>query len=207
VTRIVVIALASLLAAAPTTAQTSLEVQVGAVGSGALAEDSIVNPITVGPAPGLGVTLGVMTEFDGPFHAGARVGWAHSNVRSRELDTKATVLPLTVWTGVLALGIRITGMVRAEARFGAVKYAPGGETNGTIFQDAAPLTATAGLGARVDRRVNANWTLGLHAAIDLHQFDTPTLRTAGFAGARTVHRISVGATVRWGKAPDQGDEE
>jgi hypothetical protein len=207
VTRAVVFTLASLVAAVPTTAQTSVEFQIGAVGSGALAEDSIVNPITVGPAPGLGLTLGVMTEFDGPFHAGARVGWAHSNVQRRELDTEVTILPLSVWTGVLAVGIRIMGMVRAEARFGAIKYAPGGETDGTLFQDASPLTATAGLGARVDRRMSPNWTIGLHAAIDLHQFDTPTLRNAGFAGARTVHRITVGAVVRWGTAGDQINEE
>jgi hypothetical protein len=195
------------MAATPTNAQTSVEFQVGAVGSGPLAKDTIVNPITVGPALGLGLTLGVMTEFEGPFHAGARVGWAHSNVRRHELDTQTTVLPLSVWTGVLALGVRVTGMVRAEARFGVVKYAPGGDTNGTVFQDAAPLTATAGLGARVDRRMSRNWTIGLHAAIDLHQFDTPTLRNAGFAGARTVHRITVGAAVRWGSAGDQIDEE
>ena len=189
-----------LLAAPGARAQVSAELQAGAAASGILVEDVVVNVITLQPAVGPSIGLGVRSDFSGPFHAAARLHWSRSNLEREELDVRTSVLPLTVWTGTVALGVRVTPLLQAEARFGALKYAPGGETDGTIFQDEKPLVAMLGVGAVLDTRIGARWSLGLHGAIDFHQFETLTLRTAGFLGARTVHRITVGASVRWGGA-------
>jgi hypothetical protein len=187
----------TLLGAGTVQAQMSLELQAGVGVSGTLVEDAIVNVVTVRPSIGPHAGVGVMAEFAGPFHAGARIGWTHSNLEREELGARMTILPLTVWSGMFVLGARVTRAVSAEARFGAVKYAPGGDSEGTLFQDASPLAAAFGLGVRAERSLGARWALGVHAAYDLHQFETQTLRAAGFTGARTVHRITAGASIRW----------
>lgn len=193
--------LLALMAAPAARAQVSVEMQAGAAASGVLVEDVIVNVVTIRPAIGPSIGLGVRSDFGGPFHAAARIQWNRSNLERKELDVRTTVLPLTVWTGSIALGARLSPLLRVEARFGALKYAPGGETDGTLFQDEAPLAAMLGAGIVLDKRLGPRWSVGLNGAVDFHQFETQTLRTAGFLGARIVHRITVGASVRWGGAP------
>jgi hypothetical protein len=87
--------------------------------------------------------------------------------------------------------------VSAELAFGAIKYDPDGNTDGTVFQDDAPLVATLGLGVRADRPIGEQLTLGVHVGYELHQFDTRSLRSAGFTSGRLAHRVSVSAALRW----------
>ena len=194
------IAAAALCAlAVPARAQLSAEGLVGAAWSSPLAKDVIVNPITLQPriAPSLALSLG--TWVDQRYHIGGRVRWARSTLARHEIGERTSVIPLTVWTGTLVFGRRMWRCVAAELWFGGLKYAPSGDADGTIFQDGSPLMALLGLGVRVDRPVTDRLTLGVHAGYDVHQFETQTLRAAGFTSGRIVHRISLSATLRWSR--------
>lgn len=192
-------ATASLLAAVTTAAgaQVFAEVQAGAAWSSPLVEDSIVNAITLAPqiAPVLGVAVG--TQLGERYSIAGRVRWARSNLTRRELGASSTVLPLTVWSGTVVFRRTVWRRVAAELQFGAIKYAPSGDTDGTVFQDDAPLVATLGLGVRADRPISERLSVGLHVGYDVHQFDTQSLRSAGFTSGRLVHRVAVSATLRW----------
>jgi hypothetical protein len=182
-------------------AQLTAELQPGAAWSSPLVEDSIVNAITLAPqlAPAIGLGLG--TRLGERYGIMGRVRWARSNLQRRELGDSRTVLPLTVWTGSIVLQRTMWRSVSAEVQFGATKYAPSGTTDGTVFQDDGPLLGTLGLGVRADRAVGERLALGVHVGYDLHQFDTQSLRSAGFTSGRLVHRVSVSAVLRWRK-PD-----
>jgi hypothetical protein len=188
-----------LLAGVATTAHAQLfaEVQAGAAWSSPLVEDSIVNAITVAPqiAPALGVVVG--TRLGERYGIAGRLRWARSNLQRQELGESITVLPLGVWTGSIVLERSMWRSVSAELQFSAIKYDPGGNADGTVFQDDAPLVATLGLGVRADRPVSERLTVGVHVGYDVHQFDTQSLRSAGFTAGRFAHRVSVSVALRW----------
>ncbi len=183
--------------AAPTRAQVSAEALVGATWSSALVEDVIVNAITLQPqiAPSLAVSVG--TWVDERYHIGGRIRFARSDLARRELGEHTSVIPLTVWTGTLVFGRRMWRSIAAEIWFGGIKYSPSGDTDGTIFQDGSSLLATLGLGVRAEHAITDRLSLGVHVGYDAHQFETQTLRTAGFTSGRFAHRVSVSATLRW----------
>jgi len=178
--------------------QVLVGLDMGGTWTSDLAQDVIVNAITVAPAvaPTIAVALG--TPISDVYSVGIRVRWTHSDVTRHELNTDFTVLPLTVWTGMVTLERRLTDWGTVEGAVGAIKYAPGSDgRSATLFQDDAPLAATVGLGARARRPVSHRWALGAYLAYDAHQFVTQALRAGGAGGARTVHRVSGGISVYW----------
>jgi hypothetical protein len=50
---------------------------------------------------------------------------------------------------------------------------------------------------RADRPVSERLTVGVHVGYDVHQFDTQSLRSAGFTSGRFAHRVSVSVALRW----------
>ncbi len=183
--------------AAPARAQVTAEVLVGAAWSSPLVEDVIVNAITLQPQIAPGLTASVGTWLNARYHVGGRIRWARSDLKRHELGERTSVLPLTVWTGTIVFERKMWRSVAAEVWFGGIKYAAGGDADGTVFQDGSSLMATLGLGVRADRAITDRLTIGIHVGYDAHQFDTQTLRTAGFTGGRIVHRVAVSASLRW----------
>ncbi|MDH3291717.1 MAG: hypothetical protein OEO20_03640 [Gemmatimonadota bacterium] len=188
-----------LCGAAPTArGQVLVGLDVGGMWTSDLAQDVIVNAISVAPALAPTIAVAVGTPISDVYSVGIRVRWAHSDVTRHELDADFTVLPLTVWTGTVTLERTLTNWGTVEGAVGAIKYAPGSDDrSATLFQDDAPLAATVGLGARARRPISPRWTLGAYLAYDVHQFVTQALRAGGAVGARTVHRVSGGISVYW----------
>lgn len=176
--------------------QFTAEIQAGAAWSSSLVEDSIVNAITLAPQLAPTVAIAVGAQLGERYGIAGRVRWARSNLQRRELGEASTVLPLTVWIGTAVLQRTMWRRVSAELQFGAIKYAPAGNTDGTVFQDDAPLVATVGAGLRAEHPIGERLAVGIHVGYDLHQFDTQSLRSSGFTSARLVHRLAVSATLR-----------
>jgi hypothetical protein len=119
-------------------------------------------------------------------------------------DTAATTITgLTVWAPTVALGTPLTPWLRAEARVGALFYAPS-DRAGNLFSDGAPVEPALGIGLFVERALG-RWLRGaLHARYDIHRFTTATLEARGFDGKTVVHRvgISVSLSRRFGDGSD-----
>ena len=181
----------------PARAQVAVDLLAGVVWSSPLARDEIVAPLTVAPQIAPSLALGVSMPLDARYRLGLRAGWARSQLVRREADETTAILPLNVWTGALVVERSVARMATAEARIGGMKYAPGGDAGGTIFQDDAPFTAVIGLGIRAYRPVGDRFLIGVHVGYDFHRFETQALKSGGFTSGRTVHRVSVSAHVRW----------
>lgn len=181
----------------PARAQVAVDALAGVVWSSPLVRDEIVAPLTVAPQIAPSLMLGAGFPLDDRHRLGLRVGWARSDLVRSEADETVAILPLTTWSGSVVLERQMVRQVAAEARLGGLKYAPGGNTDGTIFQDDAPFAPLLGLGLRAWHPVGARVALGLHVAYDFHRFETQALKSGGFTSARSVHRLTVSANLRW----------
>jgi len=182
--------------AAPASAQISFEARAGAQFSSILVRDSINQEVTVGakPAPSVGLAIG--SSMNDTWHLSVGVRWSKSDLVRREAGQEIAILPLTVWTGMLQLRRPLTDWAAVEGTIGAIKYAPSGELNGTIFQDNAPLFPAAGLAVRVEKGLGSRWGVGLEAAYDFHRFTTQALQAADIREHRSVHRVAVSVVFR-----------
>ncbi len=193
----VLLLVGTLTAPAAGRAQLTVELGAGAVTSTKLARDSIVEAFSVGPAVAPVLDLAVETVLNPRYRLAVTVQWARSDLERRATGPDARVLSLTVWSGGLALRRRIVGGATVEATMGVIKYAASAaERAATLFRDDAPLLPTVGLGARVERGLGSRLTLGLRAGYALHRFSTQALRSDGFNGDRTVHRLSLSVSLR-----------
>lgn len=181
----------------PVSAQLAIDALAGAVWSSPLVRDEIAAPLTVAPQIAPSVVLGGGFPLDARHRLGVRIGWARSDLVRTEQDETTAILPLTMWTGSVVLERQMLRQVAAEARLGGIKYAPGGSTEGTLFQDDAPFAPLLGLGVRAWRPIGSRVAVGLHVAYDFHRFETQVLKSGGFTSARSVHRLTVSANLRW----------
>jgi len=181
----------------PVRAQVAIDALAGVVWSSPLVRDEIVAPLTVAPQIAPSLTLGGGFPLDGRHRLGVRIGWARSDLVRTEQDGTTAILPLTMWSGSVVLERLLLRQVAAEARLGGIKYAPGGSTDGTLFQDDSPFAPLLGLGVRAWHPIGSRVAVGLHVAYDFHRFETQALKSGGFTSARTVHRLTVSANLRW----------
>jgi hypothetical protein len=184
----------------PAHAQVFVELGAGATWSSNLVRDTIIDGFTVQPtlAPTLGLSAG--TVLSPQYEIAVDLGWARSNLRLSDDQGSRNIIPLTVWSGAVALRWRVKPWAVARARIGAVKYRPAAEgRDATLFRDDQPLEAAVGLGTRFEYTVGRRWTLGLDVGWDVHRFMTQALSAEGFETG-LVHRVSVAATVRWSNA-------
>jgi hypothetical protein len=175
----------------------AVDALAGVVWSSPLVRDEIVAPLTVAPQIAPSVSLGASLPLDARDRLGIRFGWARSDLVRTEQDETTAILPLTVWSGSVVLERLLSRQVAGEARLGGLKYAPGGDANGTIFQDDAPFAPLLGLGVRAWQPIGGRVVIGLQLAYDFHRFETQALKSGGFTSARSVHRLAVNATLRW----------
>jgi hypothetical protein len=168
---------ALLAGASPLQAQLAADVLAGAAWSSPLVRDKIVAPLTVAPQIAPSLALGASFPLNDRYRLGLRVGWARNDLVRTEQGETTAILPLTVWSGAVVLERAVIRQVAAEARIGGLKYAPGGDTSGTIFDGDAPFVPSI--------------------AYDFHRFETQPLKSGGFTSARSVHRVTVSATLRW----------
>jgi len=186
-----------LAGASPLQAQLAADVLAGAAWSSPLVRDEIVAPLTVAPQIAPSLALGASFPLNDRYRLGLRVGWARNDLVRTEQGETTAILPLTVWSGAVVLERAVIRQVAAEARIGGLKYAPGGDTGGTIFDGDAPFVPSIGLGVRTWHPVSDRLQIGLHVAYDFHRFETQPLKSGGFTSARSVHRVTVSATLRW----------
>ena len=193
---ILVLALVPIVSPAPTYAQIFAEARAGVQLSSILVRDSINQEITVGakPAPSIGLAVGSVLSSSWNLAFGLR--WSRSDLVRRESGEDFAILPLTVWAATLAIRRPLTHWATVEGSIGGIKYAPGGEREGTIFQDDAPLLPAAGLAARAKRTLGERWGVGLEVAYDFHRFTTQALREADIGEHRSVHRVAVSVVFR-----------
>ena len=181
---------------APASAQISVEARAGAQFSSILVRDWINQEITVGAKPAPSMVLAVGSRLNDRWHLSFGLRWSRSDLVRREAGQEVAILPLTVWTGTLALRRPLTDWAAIEGSIGGIKYAPSGELDGTIFQDNAPLLPAAGLSARVEQGLGSRWGVGLEVAYDFHRFTTQALRDTGIGEHRSVHRVAVSVVFR-----------
>ncbi|NIN13430.1 MAG: hypothetical protein GTN62_11350 [Gemmatimonadales bacterium] len=192
------VALQLIATALPTNArgQIFLELRGGAMLSSALVRDSIVEAFTVRPAVAPTIDLAVGTVLNEQYRLAVAVRWARSDLKRSTDGGNIPIIPLTAWTGSVALRRRLSSWASAQGTIGAVKYAPAGTgRNATLFRDNAPLLPIVGLGARIEHRISPRLVVGLDAAYDFHRFSTLALRAEGITGDRSVHRFSLGITL------------
>ncbi len=177
-------------------AQVFAEARLGAQVSSILVRDSINQEITVGAKPAPTAVLSVGTALNERWHLAFGIRWSRSDLTRREAGQDVAMLPLTVWTATLGLRRPLNDWATVEGSVGGIKYAPGGDVDGTIFQDNAPFLPTAGLAARLEKALGARWGIGLELAYDFHRFTTHALREGGIAEHRSVHRAALGIALR-----------
>jgi hypothetical protein len=180
-----------------TGAQVFLEVRAGAQGSSDLVRDSITQEITVRPKTAPSIVVAAGSPLNVKWSLALSLRWTRSDLMRTEAGEEAKLLPLTVWTGMLAVRRSLTDWASVEGSIGGVKYAPGGDLDGTIFQDDSPLVPAVGVVGRVERGFGSRWTAGFELAYDFHRFTTQALRVVGLGEARSVHRVAASILLRW----------
>jgi hypothetical protein len=185
------------LALAPTWAgaQVAISARAGLQLTSALVHDSVVEPITVQVRPAPVFALSIEGPLSRPFIVVAGVAVSRSNVVAHAPSGDVLLTGLTVWHPTLAMRRPILPWLGAEARVGAVIYAPS-KRAANLFQDGAPVDATLGAGVQVERDLGAALAVGLSLQYDATRFTTKTLQAHGFVGATVVHRVSLSATIR-----------
>ena len=199
--RLAVLGLLSLSIGVPSAAVRA-QVRVGARGgvlvSSNLVRDSIgVEPITVraNTAPFLGVTLETHVNPDTWLGASVQVG--RSDLVSKTPSDETSVATLTVWTPAATLSRRLTPWFAVTVRAGAVIYRPSNRL-GTIFQDGTPVEPVLGASVSAYRPLGSRFTAAVEIGYDAHRFTTARLEREGFTGSTTVHRLTVGISIRAG---------
>jgi hypothetical protein len=177
-------------------AQMFVELKGGALLGTPLVRDSIVQAFTIVPSIAPTVAVAAGTQLSDLYSLALSVRWARSDLVRREAGQTTAVLPLTVWSGSIALRRQVTQWATVEAEVGGIKYATGGMRDGTLFQDDAPLLPAVGVSARADRGIGSGWTLGIETHYDFHRFTTQALRAGGLTGHRSVHRVAATLVVR-----------
>lgn len=182
---------------ASSNAQAFLEIRAGGQGSSVLVRDSINQVITVKPKAGPSIALAGGSALNDRWILSFSLRWTKSDLMRREAGQEAKLLPLTAWTGMLAVRRSLTEWASVEGSIGGIKYAPGGNPDGTIFQDDSPLVPAIGLAARIERGFGSRWETGVELAYDFHRFTTQALRVIGMGEARSVHRVAVSILLKW----------
>lgn len=177
-------------------AQAFVEIRAGAHGSSILVRDSINQAITIQPRVAPSVVIAAGSALNETWLLSFSVRWTKSDLMRREADQEATILPLTVWTGMLAVRRSLTDWAFVEGSIGGIKYAPGGTLDGTIFQADTPLLPSAGLSGRVEKGLGNRWGVGLELSYDFHRFTTQALREVGIGAQRSVHRIAMSIVLK-----------
>jgi hypothetical protein len=187
----------SLLGAASTAAgaQVRAGVQLGIVAGSDLLRDSIVNSITLRPNTALFAGFKLDTEIDAHFRVGATVRVSRSEVVSQSPGDTNNIATLTVWHPGATLSRQLSRWIAAEASVGALIYRPDRRT-GTIFSEGAPIEPVVGLALSGTRRLGRAALISLDLGYDAHRFSTQRLKTVGFTGKTTVHRVSLSITLR-----------
>jgi hypothetical protein len=178
-------------------AQTRVGVRGGGTVMSALAKDSIVNPFAVRTDPGPAFGFWLETALNPSYTLAAGLSTSWSKLTRHENGAAETVVNLTTWIPALTLSRIIRAGFRGYVRAGAIIYrAERRESN--LFRDGASPAAILGGGLSYQRALSGNFRLVLDLGYDAHRFSTPALRSAGFAGERVVHRLSLGVGVSRG---------
>jgi hypothetical protein len=181
--------------AAPAAAQVRAGIRAGASLSSTLVRDSITEPLSVAPRPGMSLTL----SFDAPISDTYRVEIAFTSSWSRLVERSAgesrTVVDLAVWHPRLVLERRLTRELRLRGSAGALLYRPR-HTGGNLFQGGSPVIPVLGAGVGIERPLPGGFDLTADVSWTIHRFTTASLRAAGFVGERPVQRAAVSAGVK-----------
>jgi hypothetical protein len=176
-------------------AQVSVGLRLGVVGTTRLVRDSIVEVIDIRPNLAPAVGFSVESVLDGPYSVGAAITLSRSGLESRSISGTTQIATLTLWQPTVSLRRAIVPWLSAEARLGAIIFAPS-KREGTLFRDGAPVEATLGLGLRADRPLGGHLAGGVAVLYDAHRFTTTALQTVGFTGRTVVHRVAVMLDIR-----------
>jgi hypothetical protein len=178
------------LAPLPLRAQVTAGLRLGAVGSTALARDSIVAPVTarqnIAPLVGLRVEI----PLRGVYRVAGELDVSRSNLMSRSDVSQTVVTGLTTWQPTIAVRVPATPWLTGEARLSAIMYAPSRKT-GTLFSAGAPIRPALGLGITAARSLGRSWNLAVALQYDIHRFTTTALRARGFVDDTVVHRVGL----------------
>jgi len=182
------------LCASAGSAQVTIGLRLGAVGSTNLVRDSVVEALEVRPtvAPQLGIRASL--PLGGRYTVGAGVSVSRSNLRATGDTGTSTVTTLTMWSPNVFLRADVLPWLGAEAHLGLQIYDPG-QTVGTLFSDGAPVEPSLGLGLAMERALGNRFVASLFVRYDAHRFTTTALSARGFTGKTVVHRIAVGLSL------------
>jgi hypothetical protein len=175
-------------------AQVTVGLRAGAVASGPLVRDSIVEALTIRPDVAPLVALRIGTPLRGRYGVSAELAVSRSDLVSHGDTSEQKITSLTLWSPSLGLQVAATRWLVAEARLGALIYDPG-ETAATLFSEGSPVDAVLGVGLLAERAIGSRFVAGLGVQYDVHRFTTTALRTRGFSGETAVHRVAVSVTL------------
>ena len=191
-----------LLTACPTIplqAQVSVHATLGARYTSTLVHDSIVAPLDVradlAPALAGGATL----ALSGPWRLDLFADLSMSPVRQRQ--SNGTTSPITrVWTLGVAVGLRrqLKPWLQGRLAIGELKYFPTSPIG--LFRSGVSVTPYGALTFDIAPPKAAHRGLALELTGDLHRFNTPALRNAGFVDSRVVYRLMMGVRADLGVA-------
>ena len=200
--RLAVLVLLSLWLGAPSlcAGQVRVALRAGIVTTSNLVRDSIVEPIEVRPNSAAYVGL----ALDTPLRPGTRLGGSvevgRSDLLSRTPTGESAVSTLTVWHPAATLSQQLSTWVAVELEAGLIVYNPSRRL-GTIFQSGTPVEPALGITLSLTRSIGARFAAALEAGYDVHRFSTEALRQSRFTGETTVHRFSIGVSVRAHNGP------
>jgi len=186
----------------PAGAQTRVGLRTGITTSSRLVRDSLGTEAVesrINPAAVLGVLFDTRVRSD--ILLGASIAVGRSNLVRQTVDEKVAIARLTIWHPSISVGHPLSPWLEGHARLGVLVYRPDRQL-GTIFGTSAPTATTYGAVVSASRPLGGRLLGSIDVAYDYHRFGTTTLRIAGFVGETSVHRLTIGATVRHRRTDD-----
>lgn len=178
-------------------AQTRAGVRAGGALMSTLVRDSIVEPLTVRPAPAPSLGFWIEARLDAHYSAALSLTTTWSGLRRHEPGVTDEIVPLTTWIPAVSLSRTVYRGFAVYGRAGAIIYRAD-RTAANLFREGAPPAPLLGLGVSWSRPLASSFDLRLNLEYDAHRFSTPALRTAGFRGERMVHRVGLSVGVSRG---------
>ncbi|HUR96025.1 MAG TPA: hypothetical protein VMY76_15705 [Gemmatimonadales bacterium] len=176
--------------AAKAEAQMEYYGRLGAVGTGILLRDVIVEEITVRPSIAPMLALGASLPI-GPrgYRVGLEGALASAKFHSSEDGTDTDLGTLRTGTLLLNLEGPLHRSFRWRVGLGGLKYWPSDKDG--IFRQGAPVRLLAGAGLDYRRPVLSKWDLLTSLRYDFHRFTTEELKDRGFSQTQGVSRVSL----------------
>lgn len=180
----------------PLTAQVTWNARLGATYTTTMVTDQLAGqPVKLRPtiAPTLIGEALLPLRTRTPMQGSAELQFTTATLQSHQGSATTRVAGMRTFTLTAGVRGRLVAPLQWRAGIGFVSYATSEKAG--VFQGGAPLRPAASAALSYERRLTPTLHLSGLLRYDVHGFTTAQLKSNGFTGSQTVHRVTLSVGV------------